>query len=128
MPRHDQKAYTNVIARLPQELADALKRYAAQHRCTVSELIRDGVEMRLGTGDIPGRSPGSRDDMGAVMHEVLQAITPMVRAWIEDAVQAACSEVIQGMTQGFPSPPYPGTPDLEEHTEVRPQKRRARAH
>jgi hypothetical protein len=47
MPRNDLKAYTTVLARMPQELADDVKRYAAGHRWTVSALIRDGLEMRL---------------------------------------------------------------------------------
>ena len=53
MPRNDLKAYTSLIARIPQDLADHVKRYAREHRCSVSELIRDGLEMRLDT-DLPG--------------------------------------------------------------------------
>ena len=33
--------------RIPQALYDRLERYAAQHRQSVSELVRDGIEMRL---------------------------------------------------------------------------------
>lgn len=70
MPRHALKAYTTLMARIPQELADAVKQYASQHRYTVSELIRDGLEMRLEAGEVPGRSTGSRDQGGEVRHEV----------------------------------------------------------
>ena len=47
MPRYDLKAYTSLTARIPQELADQVKRYAREHRCGLSELSRDGLEMRL---------------------------------------------------------------------------------
>ena len=71
MPRHDLKAYTTLMARIPQDLADQVKAYASQHRCTVSELIRDGLEMRL-EAEVPGRSTGhSRDTGGEVIHEVI---------------------------------------------------------
>ena len=67
MPRNDLKAYTSVIARIPQDLADQVKRYAKEHRCAVSELIRDGLEMRL-EADLPWHTPGrSRDADGEVV-------------------------------------------------------------
>jgi hypothetical protein len=81
MPRNDLKAYTTVLARLPQDLADQVKRYAQVHRCTVSELIRDGLEMRLEAVDVPGRStrhPGETGD--SVFPEVLQGITEVLQA------------------------------------------------
>ena len=49
MPRNDKKAYGSVIARVPQELIDRMKSYAEQHRYTMSEIIREGLEMRLFT-------------------------------------------------------------------------------
>ena len=33
MPRYDLQAYTSLTARIPQALADQVKRYAQEHRC-----------------------------------------------------------------------------------------------
>ena len=97
MPRNDLKAYTSVIARIPQELADQVKRYAREHRCAVSELIRDGLEMRLDT-DLPWHAPGaSRDAESEVLPEVLhalEALTPMLRALVQDTVRETMTEVL----------------------------------
>ena len=120
MPRHDLKAYTTLMARLPQELADQVKQYASQHRCTVSELIRDGLEMRLEAGEVPGRSTGhSRDAGGEVIHEVIQVLpevlhtlSPMLMAQIQDTIRTTVTEVLQGMTEVLPghtSLPQPHT-------------------
>jgi hypothetical protein len=144
MPRNDLKAYTTVLARIPQDLADEVKRYAGIHRCTVSELIRDGLEMRLEAGDVPGRStrhPGEPGD--EVLHEVLQAIkalTPMGQAAIRQTMsevlhevlpkyvsrqqgqQAGYTEVLQGITEVLPLvPALTPAPQLTEgHTTVIP--------
>ena len=98
MPRNDLKAYTSLIARIPQDLADQVKRYAREHRCSVSELIRDGLEMRLDT-DLPWHAPG--DSHGAeseVLPEVihgLDALTPILHALVRETVRATMSEVLQ---------------------------------
>lgn len=125
MPRGDKKAYGSVIARIPQDLLDQVKQYASQHRCTVSELVRDGLEMRLEAEDVPGRSTGhSRDDGGEVIHEVLhtlKALSPMphaatLRQTITEVLhevlplylsrqqegQEGHTEVLQGMTTVLP--------------------------
>jgi hypothetical protein len=98
MPRNDLKAYTSLIARIPQDLADQVKRYAREHRCTVSELIRDGLEMRLDT-DLPWHAPGdSRSTDGEVLPEVLhtmEALKPMLRALVQDTVRTTMTEVLQ---------------------------------
>ena len=53
--RPKTKEYTTVLARLPQELADLVKRYAAERgQLPVSELIREGLEWRIGDGDPRG--------------------------------------------------------------------------
>ena len=47
--------YVTMLARVPAELADLVKRYAAQHgQIPVSELIREGLEWRIGDGDPRG--------------------------------------------------------------------------
>jgi hypothetical protein len=114
MPRNDLKAYTTVLARIPQDLADQVKRYAQVHRCTVSELIRDGLEMRL-EAEVPGRATGHPGETGdEVLHEVLQAITalsPMVQAAVRQTITEALHEVL---------PKYGSRPQGQQHgmTEV----------
>jgi hypothetical protein len=97
MPRNDKKAYASVIARIPQDLVDAVKRYAGVHRCSVSELIREGLEMRL-DADVPGRSADSRRDSGGeVLHEVLHTLhtlSPMLRAAVQGTVRETVTEVL----------------------------------
>ena len=49
--------------RLPRELHARLERYASEHRQTVSELVRDGIEMRLDEpADPRSRRAGSTTD------------------------------------------------------------------
>lgn len=97
MPRNDKKAYASVIARIPQDLVDAVKRYAGVHRCSVSELIREGLEMRL-DADVPGRSADSRRDSGdEVLHQVLHTLhtlSPMLRAAVQGTVRETVTEVL----------------------------------
>ena len=126
MPRNDLNAYGSVIARIPQDLLDQVKQYATQHRCTVSELIRDGLEMRLEAGEVPGRPPSGhgRDEGGEVIHEVLhtlKALSPMphtatLRQTLSEVLhevlplylrkqqesQEGHTEVLQGMTTVLP--------------------------
>jgi hypothetical protein len=53
--RPKTKEYVTMLARVPAELADLVKRYAAQHgNIPVSELIREGLEWRVGDGDPRG--------------------------------------------------------------------------
>jgi hypothetical protein len=107
MPRNDLKAYTSVIARIPHDLADQVKQYASVHRCSVSELIREGLEMRL-DAHVPGRSSDLRRAAGEEgMTEVLQVLgtlSPMLRA----AVRETITEVLQGHTS-LPQPHAPIT-------------------
>lgn len=106
MPRNDLKAFTSLIARLPQELADQVKRYASEHRCTISELIRDGLEMRLDT-DLPWHAPGrSPDTVKEVLHEVLpygNQVLPGHTSALQAAPGGGRTEVVQGHTEVIPS-------------------------
>jgi hypothetical protein len=53
--RPKTKEYKTVLARIPAELADLVKRYAAERgQLPVSELIREGLEWRIGDGDPRG--------------------------------------------------------------------------
>jgi hypothetical protein len=137
MPRNDQKAYTSLTARIPQDLADEAKRYAGIHRLSVSELIRDGLEMRLEAGDVPGRGAPQRptpeaevlhevlrdalpqavrEVLPAVIHEVLQTLAPRITAQFQEIIRKTVAEVLHGKTslpttetQGLTEviPPFP---------------------
>jgi hypothetical protein len=52
--RPKTKEYVTLLARVPAELAELVKRYAGQHGQSVAELIREGVEWRIGDGDPRG--------------------------------------------------------------------------
>ena len=53
--RPKTKEYVTMLARVPAELADLAKRYAAQHGgVPLSVLLREGLEWRIGDGDPRG--------------------------------------------------------------------------
>src|SRR5262245_15735902 len=52
--RPKTKEYVTLLARVPADLAELVKRYAGQHGQSVAELIREGVEWRIGDGDPRG--------------------------------------------------------------------------
>jgi hypothetical protein len=45
--RPKTKEYVTLMARVPQDLADQAKRYAGQHRQTMSDVLRDGLQVLL---------------------------------------------------------------------------------
>jgi predicted DNA-binding protein len=57
----DEKPVT-ISMRLPKELHIRLEQYAAQHRQSISELVRDGLEWRLEEGDPRGLGAASTQD------------------------------------------------------------------
>ena len=59
--RPKTKEYQTISLKIPQALLDSVKRYAGQHRQTVSELIREGLEWRIGEGDPLAQRYGSVD-------------------------------------------------------------------
>lgn len=97
MPRYDLKAYTSLTARVPQELAEQVKRYAREHRCGLSELIRDGLEMRL-EADTPWHAAGrARVPDAEVLQEVLhmlEAVLPTLRTQLQATVRETLPEVL----------------------------------
>src|SRR6516165_6434821 len=52
--RPETKEYVTLLARVPADLAELVKRYASQHGQSVATLIREGVEWRIGDGDPRG--------------------------------------------------------------------------
>jgi hypothetical protein len=91
--RPKTKQYESLVVRVPQDLAEQAKRYAARHRQSLSELLRDGLVWRI-EQDTPGRpsrlpSPLDADDLPSMpdngdtgIHE----LSPMLRAAIAAAV------------------------------------------
>jgi hypothetical protein len=99
MPRYARKQYAPLVARVPQALVDAVKRYASLHRCTVSELIREGLEMRLEAGEVPGRvAPARHTPDAEVIHEVIQKVIldvlPLLTVQLPDLIRLIAAEVI----------------------------------
>jgi hypothetical protein len=71
-----------IDARLPVDLAEAVTRYAGEHRCSVGELVREGLQMRLEEFD-PLRhltvAPDVREELTALLREIVQEeLTPVV--------------------------------------------------
>jgi hypothetical protein len=106
--RPKTKDYETLLARVPSDLADKVKRYAARHRCSVAELIRDGLEMRLDAEGVPGRtrppaqglpnqddSPSMPDNGNTEIHE----LSPMLREAIAATVLETLAHV-QSRTPG----------------------------
>ena len=52
--RPKTKEYVTLLARVPADLAELVKRYAGEHGQSVAALIREGVEWRIGDGDPRG--------------------------------------------------------------------------
>src|SRR5262245_41369963 len=92
MPRNDLKAYETLTARIPQDLVDAARHYASLHRCTVSDLIRDSLQMYL-DADGPGRASGSGT-------QVLQGQTEVIQEVLHQVLQGQ-TEVIQEVRRGY---------------------------
>lgn len=117
MPRNDLKAYGSVIARIPQDLLDQVKQYASRHRCSVSELIREGLEMRL-EADVPGRSRDSRGDAGGeVLQEVLQAVhalAPRGHTALAGTIRQTITEVLREVLPLYVSGQTPADEVLHE--------------
>ena len=49
--RPKSKDYVTLMARVPQELAEQVQRYARLHRQSVSDMLRDGLQLLLNTED-----------------------------------------------------------------------------
>jgi hypothetical protein len=87
-----------ITARVPSDLALAVKRYAAVHRQSMSELIRDGLVWRI-EQDTPGRPwsasmgyPIDHDDLSmsdngdTVLHELSPRVYEAIAAAVREAI------------------------------------------
>ena len=100
-----------IAVRVPADLIEKVKKYASVHRCSVSELIRDGLEMRLESGEVPGRSVWLAQENGETSPSpdtgdtVLQEMFPMLHAAIQTTLREAIHTVLplsQGAVQALP--------------------------
>jgi hypothetical protein len=49
--RPKTKEYVTLLARVPADLAELVKKYAGEHRISVATVLREGAEWRIGDGD-----------------------------------------------------------------------------
>jgi hypothetical protein len=82
--------------RLPKELHTRLEQYATQHRQSISELVRDGLEWRLSEGDPRGLGAAStKDDAVYYMSNTASVLADMRQALARQEAQ------IQGLVQAL---------------------------
>ena len=79
--RAEEERPVTLSLRVPRTLAERLKRYAAEHRQSVSELILEGIEWRLDTPADPRDLQTSDDN-----NTVIQQLQGMVDAAVEAAL------------------------------------------
>ena len=79
--RAEEERPVTLSLRVPRTLAERLKRYAAEHRQSVSELILEGIEWRLDTPADPRDIQTSDDN-----NTVIQQLQGMVDAAVEAAL------------------------------------------
>jgi hypothetical protein len=88
--RPKTKEYKTVLARIPAELAELVKRYAAARgQLPVSELIREGLEWRIGDGDPRG--------MGMYLSQPTGISEKVYSSNTETASGAQGEETLQGI-------------------------------
>jgi hypothetical protein len=95
------------MARVPRDFAEQVKRYAARHRQSISELIRDGLVWRI-EQDTPGRPwstcigmPIDPDDLSVPCNgdTGIQELSPRVYEAIAAAVREAIHPVQESVIQ-----------------------------
>jgi len=74
--QNDDEKPVTISMRLPKELHTRLVRYAMEHRQPISELVRDGLEWRLGDGDPRGLGDASTKDDEAYYMSIQQMPWP----------------------------------------------------
>jgi hypothetical protein len=101
-----------VLARIPAELAELVKRYAAERgQLSVSELIREGLEWRIGDGDPRGmgmylaQSAGISEKAYSSNTETAIAQLQVLTQMVEQQTTLLRSNVYSGNTGNAPSAP-----------------------
>src|SRR5262249_71428 len=103
--RNDDEKPVTISMRLPRELHTRLEQYASQHRQSISELVRDGLEWRLEDGDPRGLGDAStRDDEAYYMSNTANALADMREALARQ--EAQIQAIIQALERqtGIPQP------------------------
>src|SRR5215471_19347112 len=103
--RPKTKEYVTLLARVPADLAELVKQYAEQHRQSVAELIREGVEWRIGDGDPRGMGLylAPPTDASAKMYYTNTETTTESAELLRDirAEQVRIREELQGVMQAL---------------------------
>lgn len=85
---NDEEKPVTISMRLPKELHARLEQYAAQHRQSISELVRDGLEWRVSEGDLRGFGVAStQDDEAYYMSNTAHALADMRQALARQEAQ-----------------------------------------
>jgi hypothetical protein len=100
--RPKTRQYESLVVRVPSDLAEQARRYAARHRQSLSALLRDGLGWRI-EQDTPGRPwsaslgiPRDHDDLSPLPENgetEIQELSPRVYAAIAAAVREARAPV-----------------------------------
>ena len=86
--QNDDEKPVTISMRLPKELHTRLEQYATQHRQSISELVRDGLEWRLSEGDPRGLGDASaKDDEAYYMSNTADALADMRQALARQEAQ-----------------------------------------
>jgi hypothetical protein len=101
--QNDDEKPVTISMRLPKELHTRLEQYATQHRQSISELVRDGLEWRLSEGDPRGLGVVStKDDEAYYMSNTANALADMRQALArqETQIQALVQALERQTTEG----------------------------
>jgi len=100
--QNDDEKPVTISMRLPKELHTRLVRYAMEHRQPISELVRDGLEWRLGDGDPRGLGDAStKDDEAYYMSNTANALADMRQALARQEAQIqAIVQALERQTTG----------------------------
>ena len=94
--RPKTKYYTTLMGRIPQDLADRVKGYAAHHGQSISTLIREGLEWRIHESE--GYSEFMSDRNETPLDELLSDTNrEELDALLEDTENPALDEIVSDM-------------------------------
>jgi hypothetical protein len=87
--RPKTKEYVTLLARVPADLAELVKKYADQHQLSVATVLREGAAWRIGDGDPRG--------MGMYLEESTDTREKTYYANTETALEAESGAVLADM-------------------------------
>jgi hypothetical protein len=111
--RPKTKDYQTISLKIPTTLLTSVKRYARQHRQTVSELIRDGLEWRIGEGDPRGLGLAMPPQTAPDDHEYYGNTETSAEVLAEIRTALARQEAqLQALAQALESQPAVSPPEM----------------